>query len=353
MTKFRLGLIGCGRIAQMVHLPLLMRLPEVELVALAEPDVTRRQEAARRAPQSTAYATHDQLLGNSSVDAVLISSPNALHVEIAIAALNAGKHVYLEKPLATNLHEGRALLDVWRRTKLVGMIGFNYRFNPMHQLARQHIQGNKLGELVSVRSVFASAARVLPEWKKSRETGGGALLDFASHHIDLVRFFFGQEIEQVFAEIRSQRCEGDSAMLELRLADGLLVQSFFTMSALDEDRFEVYGTRGKLTVDRLLSRTVEVIDSTRKMIELQRLRSAFGSLLRNPPLLGKFVGGNPEPSFSRAVTHFVAAARGDKQASPDFADGYRSLAVVAAAEESARTGHKVLLRKFGDEDFAG
>lgn len=91
---------------------------------------------------------------------MLISSPPALHADVAIAALRAGKHVYLEKPLATSLQEGRALLDVWRRTKLVGMVGFNYRFNPMHETARQHIADQRLGTLIGARSVFRRRAHV-------------------------------------------------------------------------------------------------------------------------------------------------------------------------------------------------
>ncbi|MGI8995332.1 MAG: Gfo/Idh/MocA family protein [Pyrinomonadaceae bacterium] len=352
MTKLRIGLIGCGRIAQLVHLPLLTRLPDIELAAVAEPDVARRQQASRHAPRATAYATYEELLDNASVEAVLISSPPAFHAEAAIAALRAGKHVYLEKPLATNLREGRALLDIWRRTKLVGMIGFNYRFNPMHATARRYIAEQRLGALIGARSVFSAAARTLPEWKQRRDSGGGVLLDLASHHIDLVRFFFGQEIGQVSAQVRSQRSEHDSATLELRLADGLPVQSFFTMSALDEDRFEFYGTAGKLTVDRLLSRTIEVTDAARRMIELKRLQSAFASLLHNPPLAGKLNKRNSEPSFQRAVVQFVAAVRHQQPASPDFEDGYRSLAVVAAAEESARTGRAVSVSQFEDEAAA-
>ncbi|MDQ3685165.1 MAG: Gfo/Idh/MocA family oxidoreductase [Acidobacteriota bacterium] len=352
MAKLRVGLIGCGRIAQLVHLPLLMRLPEVELAALAESDPARREEAARRAPRAAIHPTHVELLADSSVEAVLICLPNALHAEATIAALKAGKHVYLEKPLATDVGDARTVLHVWRRSGLVGMIGFNYRFNPLHQSARRHIERKTIGEIVGARSIFSSAARALPEWKKNRQTGGGVLLDFASHHVDLVRYFFRQEIQQVFAELRSQRSEEDSAALELRLADGTLVQSFFTTSALDEDRFEFYGTNGKLAFDRHLSRSIEVMDAARTMIEVKRLRQACESLARNPPLFGRFLGGGNEPSFARAVAHFVAAVRGEVKAGPDFEDGYRSLVVIAAAEESARTGRAVQVSSFDDEDSA-
>jgi predicted dehydrogenase len=232
------------------------------------------------------------------------------------------------------------------------MIGFNYRFNALYQAARQHIQSGRLGELVSVRSVFSSAARILPAWQQTRQNGGGALLDLASHHIDLIRFFFAQEVREVFAGLRSQRSEDDSAMLELRLADGLLVQSFFSMSAVDEDRFEVYGTAGKLVVDRHLSLDVEILDPTLDFARLKRIRRGVGSLIRSPYLLDKIRAPAYEPSYRAALAHFVVAARANQPALPDFRDGYRSLAVVEAAEESARIGQAVALPDLVTSDLA-
>ncbi len=352
MAKLRIGLVGCGRIAQLVHLPLLLRLPDVELTALAESDPARREEAARRAPRAAVHPSHEKLLADPSVEAVLICLPNALHAAAAIDALDTGKHVYLEKPLATDVGEARAVRDVWRRSGLVGMVGFNYRFNPLHQSVRRHLERKTIGDIVGARSIFSSVARVLPEWKQNRRTGGGVLLDFASHHVDLVRYFFRQEIKQVYAELRSLRGAEDSATMELRLADGTLVQSFFTTSALDEDRFEIYGTNGKLAFDRHLSRSIEISDAARTMIEVKRLRQACESLLRNPPLFGRFMAGGHEPSFARSVAHFAAAVRGEVDASPDFEDGYRSFAVIAAAEESAGTGRAVQVSNSDDENSA-
>ena len=117
------------------------------------------------------------------------------------------------------------------------MIGFSYRFNPLHQEVRRHLQAEKLGKLVAVRSVFTTPPRRVPEWKQKRESGGGALLDLASHHVDLLRFWFNEEVHEVYANIRSQRVEADTATLELRLTNGLLVQSFFSTSSVDDDRF--------------------------------------------------------------------------------------------------------------------
>ncbi len=351
-TPLKVGLIGCGSIAQLVHLNILTGLAEVGLVALAEPDPQRRHAASRRAPAAVACASYQELLALPQVEAVVICLPNALHAEAAVAALEQGKHVYLEKPLAVSLDEGRRVLAAWRRAGVVGMIGFNLRFQPLFQTAKQHLQSGRLGELVGARSTRSSVTQTLPSWKYHRQSGGGVLLDLASHHIDLLYFLFGQAVRAVFAELRSQRSEDDSAMLQLRLADGLVVQSLFSLNAVEEDRFEVYGQAGKLMVDRYLSLEVEVLDATRKFSRSSRLLGKLHALVRTPSLLGKIVAPRREPSYRAALAHFVRAARAGRPTSPDFWDGYRSLAVIAAAEESARTGQVVVLSDPANEDFA-
>jgi myo-inositol 2-dehydrogenase/D-chiro-inositol 1-dehydrogenase len=343
IMPLKVGLIGCGRIAQLVHLNILTRLPNAELVALAEADPQRLEEAKRRAPGAVAFADYQQLLEMPEVGALVICLPNALHAAATVAALERGKHVYLEKPLATNLGDARCVLEAWKRANVVAMMGFNYRFNALYQATKRQIESGRLGELVAARSVFSTAAQTLPDWKSNRQSGGGVLLDLASHHIDLIRFFFRQEAQEVFAETRSQCSESDSATLQLRLADGLLVQSFFSLSAVEEDRFEIYGQAGKLSVDRYLSLDVRVTSPTLRDIRFNQLRHGLRALKRCSYLLDKIRAPASEPSYLAALANFVAAAKANRPTAPDFLDGYRSQEVIEAAEESARTRAVVAL----------
>ncbi|MBM3888539.1 MAG: Gfo/Idh/MocA family oxidoreductase [Verrucomicrobia bacterium] len=412
MPVLKIGLIGCGHIGRVVHLNILRRLPQVEVVALAETDAERRQAACRLAPRAAAFADYQELLARRDVDAVVISLPNALHVEAAIAALQHGKHVYLEKPLAINLDGGRRLLEVWRGSGRVGTMGFNYRFNPLYEEVGRLIQAGRLGEILSVRSVFTTPTRLLPEWKQTRQSGGGVLLDLASHHVDLVRFWFGREVREVSATVRSQRWEADTATVELRLANGLVVQSSFSLSAVDEDRFEIHGRAGNLRVDRYHSwgvtlRSNDAVaaaphpnplptgvgrgrgsspeDQANYLVGAKPAASAFplpshargegqgeGSrpwissasfrlggaggarawLRQGRFLINKLLSPQRELSYGAALARFAAAARANQPTGPDFEDGYRSLAVVIAAEESARVGRVVALPTQADEDPA-
>lgn len=352
MSSLKVGLIGCGQVAQSVYLKLLTHLPNVELIALAEPDCGRREEASRRAPRAITFDNYQDLLEIRDVEAVVICLPNLLHADATVAALQKGKHVYLEKPFATNLSEGRRILAAWQRAGVVGMMGFNYRCNRLYQATSQYVQSGKLGELVSVRSVFSTAVKTLPGWKQTRQSGGGVLFDLASHHIDLVHFFFGQEVREVFAALQSQHSECDSATLQLRLDNGLLVQSFFSLSSVEEDRFEIYGQAGKLTVDRYLSLDVEVSDPIYKSARFKRLWQKMRSLTHSAYVLEKLGSPNHEPSYKTALARFVAAVRTNRSAAPDFWDGCRNLAVIEAAEESAKIGRIVSLSNLADASFA-
>ncbi|MBA2451182.1 MAG: Gfo/Idh/MocA family oxidoreductase [Chloroflexi bacterium] len=352
MSALRVGLLGYGRIAEAVHLPILTGLPGVEIVGIAEADPARRAEALRRAPRAVASASFEHILCRPDVDAVVICLPPALHADAAVAALEAGKHVYLEKPIATTLGDARRVLEASRHSPAVAMIGFNFRFSPLYRAARREIQAGALGELVGVRSVFAASSRRLPPWKQTREGGGGALLDLASHHVDLVRFLTGREVREVFAAVRSQRSEADTATLHLRLADGLLVQSFVSLSAVDEDRLDIYGQAGGLAVDRYRSLGVETTRAGRPVRRTDWLLAPLRPLARGASLLGRLRAPSYEPSYRAALAHFVAAARAHRPTSPSFLDGSISLAVVEAAEESARTGRAVLCPSILVDDAA-
>ena len=328
------GLLGCGRIARLKHLSVLAGLPQVNVVALAEMDAGRRTEAMRHAPQATPYADYRDLLAQSEAEAVVICLPTTHHAAAAVAAFEAGKHVYLEKPIALSIDEAEGVVAAWRRAGTAGMIGFNFRFSPLYREARRLIQAGTLGTPVMARSVFSAAARDLPGWKRQRHTGGGVLLDLASHHVDLARYLFDEEIEGVQAHLTSVRSEEDTAAVQMRLRSGLVVQSSFSMSSVNDHRFEVYGDEGRLTVDRYGAPDVELVRPSAEQDRRQRLRRMDPRLLLHTP--------DYQRPFHDALAAFAEAALAGRQATPDLLDGYHSLAAIAAAEASARSGGVVV-----------
>ena len=339
----RIGLIGCGRIAQLVHFDALERVAGLQLVAAAEPNAERRSEVTLRSAALRVVETHSELLELPEVEAVLISLPNNLHAEVACAALTAGKHVYLEKPLATNMKDGQRVVDLWRDAGRIGMIGFNYRFNSLHAELRQAITTAQYGAPLLIRSSFSSPKRELPPWKRERASGGGVLLDFASHHIDLLRFLTDQEVRSVSAEIKSLSTEEDTATLQLELESGTPVQSYFSTSATEQDRFEIQFEGVTLLLDRLGAKRLQFRPPTRESSRVARALGELSSITRLPGKLLAALASGWEPSFDACLEQFAGAIRGDREATPTLADGLRSLEVVDAAEKSARTGTRVLL----------
>jgi len=337
-SQIRIGMAGCGRIALGVHLPALLRCDGMTVAALAEPDERNRERAQRLAPHAKAFRGVEEMFSSVALDAVAICLPNALHADACLAAFARGVHVYLEKPLAATLGEGRAILDAWRKSSSVGMIGFNYRFNPLYESARQCVQSGGLGEIVAVRSVFSLPSHEIPAWKNGAAPGGGVLFDLASHHVDLAYHFTGSDVKSVLARPAAEDGRWESAVLEMRLANGVIVQSFFSLAAVEDDRIEIYGRAGKLAVDRHRSLTTELRGATNQSARADRLRHLLRSAARVPYLLEKRRSPAFEPSYPAAWRAFRAAVRERKPASPDLEDGYRSLAVIQAAMESASSG---------------
>lgn len=336
-TPVRLGLIGCGRIAQAVHVPVLAGWRTARLVAAADASADRRTWIARCTPHVAVHATWEALLQDPGVDAVIVALPTALHAEAACAAFDAGKHVYCEKPLAAGFHEATRVVRAWRTARRLGMIGFNYRFSELYRRLRAQIASGRVGDILQIRSVFSTTADALTAWRETRRTGGGVLLDLAAHHIDLVRFLSGHEVVRVTARLRSARHDDDTAVLDMELDNGVSAQSFFTYGSIETNSVEVFGRAGRLSVDHYSSLDVRVTRPTRGSTDhLDTLRRGVAVVGRTGYAVRKRRAVLHDPSYARALGHFVSAARTGSFEGPDILDGLACAAVIEAAEESSR-----------------
>ncbi|MEM9002159.1 MAG: Gfo/Idh/MocA family oxidoreductase [Cyanobacteria bacterium P01_F01_bin.86] len=343
----KVGLIGCGAIAQAVHLEILARLSNIEVVALAEPDPQRRAMAQKRVKSATAFSDYKDLLAHPGLEGVVICLPSALHAEAAIAAFEQGKHVYLEKPIGINLTEANAVVAAWQQAGTVGMVGFNYRFNPLYQATKRLIQAGAIGELVSARSVFSYPVGTSPAWKQRRVSGGGILLDLALHDVDLARYLFEAEVETVAALVRSHRYEDDTAALQIQLTNGVLFQLSTSMSTVDEACWEICGQGGKLIADRYRETQLEVLPAHRPNSRRQQLGVSLRGALRQLNLR-KILYPTLEPSYQGALAEFVTAMQSGQSVQPDLTDGLKALRVITAAETAAQTGNVVSLEDFAE-----
>jgi predicted dehydrogenase len=283
------------------------------------------------------YEQACQLIEDARVEAILVCTPPWLHAEQAIAALDAGKHLYLEKPIATTVFDGDRVVSAWRTAGTVAMIGFNYRQHPAYTAIRRMIGGGDIGNVVSLRVTFCTHRQPGTSWRRLRSQGGGVLLDMASHEFDLVHFVLGEPIVEVSAQVSSRESEDDTTHVQGRTASGIGVQGFFSFSAVEEAGIEVYGDEGKLTLDRYGSLTVE----RRGAAAPGPVRTLLGAILQwraASYMFQRLRSPWREPSFERALAQFISAVREGTTVSPDLYDGLKSLRVVEAAELAARHG---------------
>jgi len=340
MAPIRVGIAGCGAIARTVHLPLLRKRRDVRIQSFAEPDAAARNRASGLLPEARAFETLDAMLSEARPDAVIVALPTGLHGAATVAALESGCDVYVEKPLAASLAEADSVMQAWRASDRIGMVGFNARFNPLVRRLRERVREGRAGTPVYVRTVFSIAPREMPAWKRRRETGGGALLDLGVHHVDLVRFLFDRDPVAVKAAIESRRTEDDTVLLQIDLEGGPRIHAFHSSCAAEGELVEVFGDRARLSVSRFTSLDVSVLDNpgdgglARRFLRgVASLRHLGGALeARRSPLR--------EPGYALALDSFFSAVR-TRQLAPDaptLADGWMAAATVDAAERSSRSG---------------
>lgn len=325
-APLRIGVIGCGAIATAVHIRVLRKLRGVRVTALADPAPEARASAGRLVRGAVLLAGPDELLARDDVDAVVVAAPSGLHASLALATLKTGRHLYLEKPIATTLEDGCRVAAAAHDAGVVAAIGFNWRFQPLVARARELLRAGIIGDVRTVSTVFCEPGTV-PGWKARRSQGGGVLLDLGSHHFDLIRWLLDARVERVEATLDSQASEHDSARVRLYLDGGRIASSFFSLRAGQAHSLELAGERGVMRIDRS-ARSLSLRGARARTTTMTMLAWRARSLVRP----------RSEPSWSNALRTFVSRIRGTAVELPTFDDGLRSLEIVAAAERAAGVG---------------
>jgi predicted dehydrogenase len=217
MGTVRIGLIGAGGIAEFTARDLL-RHDSVNIVAIADPSTARAEALARQFHIPRVHGDAAEVLGRDDVDAVYIAVPNALHAELAQAALAAGKHVLLEKPFAIDAGEAGPVVEAAERHQRLLMLGMNQRFEPHVQRARRLVAAGELGPVYFARAYWrrrAGIPRIGSWFTRQAMSGGGALLDIGVHMLDAVLFvlddFQPASVSGVTFTRQGQRGRGDGA----------------------------------------------------------------------------------------------------------------------------------------------
>src|SRR5215210_2981605 len=241
----RIGVIGCGRAARNLHLPALSRIEQAEVVGVAGRSGRSAEEMRRAFGLPRAFADAGELLADDSIDAVCVATPTLTHAELALAAIEAGKHVLVEKPLALSLDECDTMIERAEARGVRAAVGFNMRWHPQVTRARELIRSGRIGE-PRVLGTTLSGGELRsgrPEWRRDPARGGGALLRAAPHHIDLWRFLLDDEVARVSS---SMSAWGRAGVLAAETEGGVGIATELSDSAGPTNELRVQGASGRL-----------------------------------------------------------------------------------------------------------
>jgi predicted dehydrogenase len=198
----KLGIIGLGYIGQ-IHLRHILKIPNAKVLAVA--DVSKKTlNKAKKAGVGKAYTNYDSLLKDPEIDAVIIGLPTHLHLKCAVAAAEAGKNIFLEKPIAKTVDEAKEIISVIQRNSVKLMMGYHMRFNKEFESLKEKMKRGLIGDVENAYATFISSGPFfhraeghapvpVPDWWFHKDlTGGGVLVDLGCHMINLLRWYFGE-----------------------------------------------------------------------------------------------------------------------------------------------------------------
>ncbi len=249
MTSLRWGIFGPGRIA-----PRMVRAvagsPRAELVAVASRDVDRAAAFAARHAIARSFGSYEALLAAPEVDVVYVALPNHLHAEWTIRALEAGKHVLCEKPLALTVDQVDAIGAACERTGRLAVEGFMYLHHPQILRAVELARGGALGRLELVNGTFSFFLTHPGDPRAEPSMGGGSLWDVGCYPVSLSRRIAGEEPDRVGAFARFDERGVDRTFIgQLHFPSGLLAQFDSSFAAPERQRVEIVGSDATLVLE--------------------------------------------------------------------------------------------------------
>ena len=261
----RWGILGCARIARLQFVPAIGRSTNATLHAVASRDPARLAEFRNLFGDAfTAHASYEALLADPTVDAVYVPLPNALHCEWAIRAMQNGKHVLCEKPLALDASEAQRMADAAHAHGVQLMEAFMYRYTARLQAVERILASGVLGELRSVNSTFRFFLDRANTIKDDPALGGGALYDVGVYPLNLIGLVAQAEPVEVFATCARSHGVDHNLSALLRYESGLIASLHCGFNAHGRMHSDIVGSEGSLLVpDTFLDDAGEILLNTR------------------------------------------------------------------------------------------
>jgi predicted dehydrogenase len=332
MDKVRIGVIGLGWVAQVVHLPILSHLEEAEVVAVCDRDRSRARLVGEKFGIRRTYTDAEQMLANEGLHCVIVATSTDAHREAALAALRAGCDVLVEKPIARRYAEAVEMSETAKEMKRHLMVGMNHRFRPDTMLLKSFIEAKELGKLYYAKTAWLRRRSSDSAWMTRKEkSGGGVFIDLGIVMLDLALWLMDYpEVRRVSAtnfHHKTKQVE-DTSLVTIALKTGSLVNIEVSWSMIIDDDVYYYYLFGS--------------EGTASLNPLRVNKELHGSLVNLAPARMEPPQHLFRRSYENELKHFLGAVRNLHPVISTGEEAVQRMKTVDAVYKSARTGKEVL-----------
>ena len=331
MDRVKIGVIGLGGVAQVVHLPALLKMPDAEVVAVCDRDRAKAVMVGEKFGIRRTYANVDEMLANEGLKAVVVATSTDAHREATLASLRAGCDVLVEKPIARRYAEAAEMAEVARETKRKLMVGMNHRFRPDTMLLKTFIEAKEIGKLFYTKCVWLRKRSSDSAWATQKEkSGGGVFVDLGLPMLDLAFWLMGYpEVRRVSASNfhNKTRSVEDTSLVNITMKNGSLISIEVSWSlVVDDDVYycSVIGSEG-----------------TASLNPLRVNKELHGNLVNLAPAKMDTVQQLFLRSYEIELKYFLGAVRNLHPVISTGEEAVQRMRVVDAVYKSEKTGKEV------------
>ncbi len=333
MDKVKLGVVGLGWVAQVVHLPILSKLNEAQIVAVCDRDKSRGRLVAEKFSIPALYTDVDHMLKSENLDAVVVSTSTDSHKDVAIAALKAGKDVLVEKPIARKYDEAVAIAEAVKQHRRKLMVGMNHRFRPDTMILKSFLEGKELGKVYYTKAGWLRKKNNNSAWLTQREkSGGGVFLDLGIVMLDMAFWMMGfPDVKRVSATNFNHTTKQveDTSLVRITMKNGSLmtIEVSWSMQVQDDLYYcHVFGTEG-----------------TASLNPLRINKELHGNIVNLAPAKMESPQHLFKRSYENELKHFLGAVRDVHPIISTADEAVQRMKIVDAVYKSVRTGREVTI----------
>src|ERR1051326_225027 len=334
MEKLRVGIVGLGWVSQVFHLPILSKFEDVEIVAVCDRDKSRARMIAERFGYTRHYNDYQQMLEKEDLAAIDGGTSPDAHLPITLAALQAGKDVFVEKPIARRYSEAVQMAEAAKLSKRSLMVGMNNRFRPDTMILKSFIEKGELGKIFYAKAGWLKKLSGDNPWiTHIDKSGGGVFLDLGIVMLDLVLWMMDfPPVERVSSKMYMHKTKSveDSSLVFIEMKYGVSVVievSWSLQSAEDWFYCDFFGSEGSAMIN-----------------PLRINKQLHGNLVNVTPAKLETPFNLYKKSYENELKHFVGAARGLHQVISSGDEAVQRMKIVEAVYQSARRGREIVFK---------